>query len=74
MSPDAVSVPARMSMGSAASHMAKPNSYDAYAYLKGVLTRPPTQPASEIGELVPHRWQPAWFRKTEYPIAYRHSF
>ncbi|NNA93536.1 transposase domain-containing protein, partial [Pseudomonas gessardii] len=29
-----------------------------YAYLKDVLTRLPTQRASEIAELLPHRWQP----------------
>ncbi|WP_415640277.1 transposase domain-containing protein, partial [Pseudomonas gessardii] len=28
------------------------------AYLKDVLTRLPTQRASEIAELLPHRWQP----------------
>jgi hypothetical protein len=38
---------------------AKLNGHDAYAYLNGVLTRLPTQRASEIGELLPHRWQPA---------------
>jgi transposase len=38
---------------------AKLNGHDAYAYLKDVLTRLPTQRASEIGELLPHRWQPA---------------
>ena len=38
---------------------AKLNSHDVYAYLKDVLTRLPTQRASEIGELLPHRWQPA---------------
>ncbi|WP_371858025.1 hypothetical protein [Pseudomonas sp. NS1(2017)] len=27
--------------------------------MKDVLTRLPTQRASEIGELLPHRWQPA---------------
>ena len=31
------------------------NGHDAYAYLKDVLTRLPTQRASEIGELMPHR-------------------
>lgn len=35
------------------------NGHDAYAYPKDVLTRPPTQRASEIGDLLPHRWQPA---------------
>ena len=38
---------------------AKLNGHDAYAYLKDVLTRLPTQRASEIGELLPHRWQSA---------------
>ena len=37
---------------------AKLNGHNAYAYLKDVFTRPPTQRASEIGELLPHRWQP----------------
>jgi hypothetical protein len=38
---------------------AKLNGHDAYDYLKDVLTRLPTQRVSEIGELLPHRWQPA---------------
>lgn len=38
---------------------AKLNGHDVYAYLKDVLTRLPTQRASEIGELLPHCWQPA---------------
>ncbi|WP_434559381.1 IS66 family transposase [Pseudomonas sp. R1-6] len=38
---------------------AKLNGHDAYAYLKDVLIRLPTQRASEIRELLPHRWQPA---------------
>ncbi|AEG94135.1 hypothetical protein Rta_30260 [Ramlibacter tataouinensis TTB310] len=29
-----------------------------HAYLKDVMQRLPTQPASRIGELLPHRWQP----------------
>ena len=33
--------------------------HDPYAYLKDVFTRLPTQPASKIEELLPHRWQPA---------------
>jgi hypothetical protein len=37
----------------------KLNGHDPYAYLKDVLTRLPTQPASRIEELLPHRWQPA---------------
>lgn len=38
---------------------ARNNGHDPYAYLKDVLTRLPTQRASEIAELPPHRWQPA---------------
>lgn len=37
---------------------ARLNGHDPYAYLKDVLMRLPTQPASRIGELLPHRWQP----------------
>jgi hypothetical protein len=37
---------------------AKLNGHDPYAYLKDVLTRLPTQRASQIHELLPHRWQP----------------
>ena len=37
---------------------AKLNGHDPYAYLKDVFARLPTQRASEIGELLPHRWQP----------------
>jgi len=37
---------------------AKLHGHDAYAYLEDVFTRLPTQQASEIGELLPHRWQP----------------
>ncbi len=36
---------------------AKLNGHDPYAYLKDVLTRLPTQRASLISELLPHRWQ-----------------
>lgn len=36
---------------------AKLNGHDPYAYLKDVLTRLPTQPASRIEELLPHLWQ-----------------
>ena len=36
---------------------ARMNGHDPYAYLKDVLTRLPTQRASQIGELLPHRWQ-----------------
>jgi transposase len=38
---------------------AKLNGHDPYAYLKDVLQRLPTQRASEIGLLLPHRWAPA---------------
>ena len=37
---------------------AKLNGHDPYAYLKDVFTRLPTQPASQIEHLLPHRWQP----------------
>lgn len=37
---------------------AKMNDLDPYAYLRDVLERLPTQPASRIAELLPHRWQP----------------
>jgi transposase len=36
---------------------ARMNGHDPYAYLKDVLTRLPTQRASQIGELLPHRWK-----------------
>jgi transposase len=39
-------------------HSAKLNGHDPYAYLRDVLERLPTQQASRIGELLPHRWQP----------------
>jgi len=37
---------------------ARLNGHDPYAYLKDVLTRLPTQRASEIDHLLPHIWQP----------------
>jgi len=40
-------------------HSAKLNRLDPYVYLRDVLERLPTQPASRIGELLPHRWQPS---------------
>lgn len=40
-------------------HSARLNGHDPYAYLKDVLTRLPTTPTRRIGELLPHRWQPA---------------
>jgi transposase len=39
-------------------HSARLNSYEPYAYLRDVLERLPTHPASRIQELLPHRWQP----------------
>lgn len=39
-------------------HSAKMNGHDPYAYLKDVLERLPTQPASKVEELLPHRWVP----------------
>ena len=38
---------------------AKMNDLDPYAYLRDVLERLPTHPASRIAELLPHRWHPA---------------
>jgi len=38
---------------------AKLNGRDPHAYLKDVLQRLPSHPASRIEELLPHRWQPA---------------
>jgi len=35
---------------------AKLNGHDPYAYLKDVLARLPTQRASQVDELLPHRW------------------
>ena len=40
-------------------HSAKLNEHDPYAYLRDVLERLPTQPASRVDELLPHRWQAA---------------
>jgi len=37
-------------------HSARLNGHDVYAYLKDVLERLPSQPASRVGELFPHRW------------------
>jgi transposase len=37
---------------------AKMNGLDPYVYLRDVLERLPTHPASRIEELLPHRWQP----------------
>jgi transposase len=37
---------------------AKLNELDPYVYLADVLERLPTQPASRLEELLPHRWTP----------------
>lgn len=37
-------------------HSARLNGHEPYAYLKDVLERLPTQPASRVQELLPHRW------------------
>jgi len=37
---------------------ARLNGHDAFGYMKDVIERLPTQPASRIGELLPHRWEP----------------
>ena len=39
-------------------HSARLNGHDPYAYLRNVLERLPTHPASRVGELLPHRWSP----------------
>jgi transposase len=36
---------------------AKLNGHEPYRYLKDVLERLPTQPASRLEELLPHRWK-----------------
>jgi transposase len=38
-------------------HSARLNGHDPYAYLRDILERLPTQPASRVDELLPHRWQ-----------------
>lgn len=38
---------------------AKLNKIDPWAYLRDVLARIHTHPASRIDELLPHRWQPS---------------
>jgi hypothetical protein len=38
-------------------HSARLNGHDPYAYLRDALELLPTQPASRIDELLPHRWQ-----------------
>ena len=38
-------------------YSARLNEHDPHAYLKDILERLPTQPASRVEELLPHRWQ-----------------
>jgi transposase len=38
---------------------AKLNGHDPHAYLRDVLRRLPTHRASQINDLLPHRWVPA---------------
>ena len=40
-------------------HSARINGHDPYVYLRDILERLPSHPASRIDELLPHRWQPA---------------
>ena len=40
-------------------HSAKLNGLEPHAYLKDVLERLPTHPASRIAELLPYHWRPA---------------
>jgi transposase len=40
-------------------HSAKLCGHEPHAYLRDVLQRLPTHPASRLDELLPHRWQPA---------------
>jgi hypothetical protein len=40
-------------------HSAKLNGHEPHAYLKDVLERLPTHPASRLGELLPYRWRPS---------------
>jgi hypothetical protein len=37
---------------------ARMNGYNPYVYLRDVMARLPMQRASQIGELLPHRWVP----------------
>ena len=48
----------RAAAGMSLIHSAKLNELDPYVYMRDVLERLPTQPASRIDELLPHRWQP----------------
>jgi transposase len=39
-------------------HTARLNGHEPYAYLKDVLQRLPTQPASALADLLPYHWKP----------------
>lgn len=39
-------------------HSARLNGHEPHAYLKDVLERLPSHPASRIAELLPHHWRP----------------
>ena len=39
-------------------HSARINGHDPYVYLRDILERLPSHPASRVDELLPHRWQP----------------
>lgn len=40
-------------------HSARINGHEPYAYIRDVLERLPTHPASRIDELLTHRWSAA---------------
>jgi transposase len=40
-------------------HLARLSGHDAYAYLKDILKRLPSQPTSRLRVLFLHRWSPA---------------
>ena len=48
-------------------HSARLNGHDPYAYLKDVLERLPTQPASRVQDLLPHRWS------TQHPCGFTNA-
>jgi len=42
--------------------------HDPYEYFKDVLTRLPTQKASEIDQLLPHQWMPNRSAQGVFPV------
>jgi hypothetical protein len=48
---------------------AKLSGHDPFRYLKDVLERLPTQPASRINELLPHYWQSTHHRTDDPHVA-----